>query len=165
MKRVLVIGCPGGGKSTFARALHDLTGLPLVHLDLLFWNADQTTVPRPVFLERMQTALQQEAWIIDGNYHSTMELRLQACDTVFFLDYPLDVCLAGAVSRAGKPRLDMPWIEPADGPDEEFISYIKGFRENQRPVVLSLLEKYSEKQIMVFHSRDEAEEYLKTCKI
>ena len=165
MKRVLVIGCPGGGKSTFSRALRDITGLPLVHLDLLFWNADQTTVPRPVFLDRLQAAMHQEAWIIDGNYHSTMELRLQACDTVFFLDYPLDVCLSGVSSRVGKPRLDMPWIEPVDGPDEEFISYIKGFREDQRPMVISLLEKYSEKQIVVFHSRDEAEEYLKNCKI
>ncbi len=95
MKKVIVIGCPGSGKSTFSRALHDITGLPLIHLDMLYWNADKTTVDRPVFRVRLSETMQQSEWIIDGNYGSTMELRMQACDTIILLDYPTEVCLDG----------------------------------------------------------------------
>ena len=111
MKKVMVIGCPGSGKSTFCRALRDKTGLPLYYLDMLYWNADKTTVSRDVFCTRLAKILKTDAFIIDGNYASTMEMRLRACDTVFYLDYPLDVCLGGIQSRLGAPREDMPWIE------------------------------------------------------
>ena len=87
MKKVIIIGCPGSGKSTFARALNTITGLPLFHLDNMKWNADKTVVSKSTFMERLNNAIEKERWIIDGNYGSTMELRLQACDTVFFLDY------------------------------------------------------------------------------
>ena len=109
MQKALIIGSPGSGKSTFARALHEATGLPLIHLDNLFWNADKTNVEKEVFLARLEDALQRERWIIDGNYLSTMDKRLAACDTVFFLDYPVDVCLEGIRQRQGQPRPDMPW--------------------------------------------------------
>ena len=86
MKKAIIIGCPGSGKSTFARALAEKTGLPIFHLDNMFWNADRTHVEKPVFLERLRTAMAQDSWIIDGNYNSTMELRMEAADTVFLLD-------------------------------------------------------------------------------
>ena len=124
MQKVIVIGCPGGGKSTFAKALHEASGLPLYHLDMMYWNADRTKVPKEVFWERLEEALRQERWIIDGNYNRTMEMRIQACDTVFFLDYPVEVCLEGIKSRAGKPRSDMPWVEN-DYSDKEFIDFIQ----------------------------------------
>ena len=95
MKRIMVIGCPGSGKSTFSRTLHKLTGIPLFHLDLMNWNSDRTTVDKAVFRERLSNTIQMDEWIIDGNYGSTIELRLKACDTVVFLDYPLNVCLNG----------------------------------------------------------------------
>ena len=117
MKRAIVIGCPGSGKSTFARALHEKTGLPLHYLDMMYWNADKTTVPKDIFRGRLAEVLTDDEWIIDGNYGSTMEARMAACDTVFFLDYPRSVCLAGIRERQGKPRADMPWIETED--DEE----------------------------------------------
>ena len=120
MKKVIVIGCPGSGKSTVSRALHNKTGIPLYHLDMMYWNADKTTVEKSVFLERLYAVLEKDEWIIDGNYGSTMELRMAACDTVIFLDYPLDVCLGGIKERRGKPRSDMPWIETEE--DSEFIS-------------------------------------------
>ena len=61
MKKVMVVGCPGSGKSTFSRLLHQATGIPLYHLDLLNWNDDRTTVPKEVFLERVQEVIQQKA--------------------------------------------------------------------------------------------------------
>ena len=158
MKKVIVIGCPGSGKSTVSRALHNKTGIPLYHLDMMYWNADKTTVEKSVFLERLSVVLEKDEWIIDGNYGSTMELRMAACDTVIFLDYPLEICLGGIKERRGMPRSDMPWIETEE--DAEFIEFIKSYNEQQKPKVLELLEKYSDKNIVVFKSREQADAFL-----
>ena len=158
MKKIIVIGCPGSGKSTLSRALHYKTGIPLYHLDMMYWNADKTTVEKRVFLERLSVVLEKDAWIIDGNYGSTMELRMAACDTVIFLDYPLDVCLDGIRNRRGKPRSDMPWIETEE--DAEFIEFIKNYNKQQKPKVLELLKKYGDKNIIIFKSREEADAFL-----
>ena len=164
MQKVMVIGCPGSGKSTFSRVLHEITGLPLYHLDMLFWNADRTTVEKEVFWDRLAEVIAKDNWIMDGNYGSTMELRMQACDTVFFLDYPLDVCMNGITERRGKERPDMPWIESADEVDEEFIEFVKNYNSENRPAVVVLLEKYKDREIFVFKSRDEADAFLKELK-
>ena len=158
MKKVIVIGCPGSGKSTVSRVLHNKTGIPLYHLDMMYWNADKSTVEKSVFLKRLSAVLEKDEWIIDGNYGSTMELRMAACDTVIFLDYPLDVCLNGIKARRGKPRSDMPWIETEE--DAEFIEFIKNYNEQQKPKVLELFEKYSDKNIIIFKSREEADAFL-----
>ena len=159
MKRVIIIGCPGGGKSTFARALAEKTGLPLYHLDMMYWNADRTTVDREVFRARLAEVMARDEWIIDGNYASTMEKRMERCDTVFFLDMPLDICLAGVEARRGMPRPDMPWVE--NEADEDFIAFIKSFISESRPKILALLEKYNGKTVVQFKNRDEVVEYLK----
>ena len=158
MKKVIVIGCPGSGKSTVSRALHNKTGIPLYHLDMMYWNADKTTVEKSIFLERLSAVLEKNEWIIDGNYSSTMELRMTACDTVIFLDYPLDVCLDGIKARRGKPRSDMPWIETEE--DAEFIEFIKSYNEQQKPKVFELLGKYGDKNIIIFKSREQADTFL-----
>ena len=158
MKKIMVIGCPGSGKSTFSRKLHAVTGLPLYHLDMMYWNTDRTTVEKSVFRARLAEAILKDEWIIDGNYNSTLELRMQACDTVIFLDYPVEVCLSGVKERAGKPRSDMPWIETEE--DAEFIGFIKSYNSESRPKVMELLEKYCHKKIYIFHNRDEANGFL-----
>ena len=86
-------------------------------------------------------------------------MRLKACDTVIFLDYPLEVCLKGVEDRVGKYREDMPWVEKEI--DMEFVEFIKNFRSHSRPTIIDLLNKYSVKQIFVFKSRSEADEFLK----
>ena len=111
-----------------------------------------------VFRKRLQAVLQQEEWIIDGNYASTMELRLQACDTVIFLDYPTQLCLDGVRERQGKSRPDMPWIETQE--DSEFIEFIERYHQESRPQVMQLLEKYSDKTIVILHSREEGDRFL-----
>lgn len=160
MKKIIVIGCPGSGKSTFSKMLHEITGIPLCHLDMLFWNSDKTTVEKSVFLERLSSVIQTgDEWIIDGNYDSTLEMRMTECDTVFFLDYPLQVCLDGIRDRRGKPRSDMPWIETEE--DAEFIAFVKSFETNSRPRILEFLERYSNKNIFIFTQRTESDDFLK----
>lgn len=158
MKRVIIIGCPGSGKSTFARELADRTGLPLFHLDMLYWNADKTTVPKDVFRARLKEILAKDEWIIDGNYASTMEWRMEKCDTVFFLDMPVETCLEGVEQRRGKPRTDMPWVETEA--DEEFISFISSFIAESRPKIMELLDSVNGKTVVKFKNRAEIAGFL-----
>ena len=160
MQKIIVIGCPGSGKSVFSRALHERTGIPLFHLDLMYWNPDRTAVDSAVFQERLAYALRQPAWIIDGNYMRSLALRMQACDTVFFLDYPTAVCLSGARERRGKPRPDMPWTETADAEDPAFLTFIQDFRAQRRPEILALLEQFTGRDIHIFENRDAADAFL-----
>ena len=136
------------------------TGIALHHLDMMFWNADKTTVEKSVFRKRLLNILKLDKWIIDGNYQSTMESRLRECDTVFFLDYSLETCLEGVRARRGKARTDMPWIEKENEEDAEFVEFIKNYRSESRPIVLALLRQYEHKKIYIFKERSEAEEFL-----
>lgn len=158
MKKVIVIGPSGGGKSTFSKALHKITNIPLFHLDIIFWNSDKTTVEKTVFLDRLLKIIQKDKWIIDGDYASTMELRMRECDTVIFLDYPPEICLSGIKERKGKVRSDMPWVERED--DAELIELVKNYNTQKRPKVMELLGKYSHKDIYIFSNRTQAEEFL-----
>lgn len=158
MQKVIIIGCPGAGKSTFARALRCKTQLPLYYLDILWHKPDKTTASRQDFDCSLADILSRDKWIIDGNYSRTLEVRLRECDTVFFLDFPAEVCLQGVTYRAGKPREDMPWIEQT--PDGELIAFIKSFAEQKRPYIYSLLKEYSHKNIVIFKSREESGSYL-----
>lgn len=158
MRKVVVIGCPGAGKSTFARRLSAATGLPLFYLDLLWHRPDRTSVSRETFDARLQEVLAQEAWIIDGNYLRTLEMRLSACDTVFLLDYPTSVCLAGAAARIGSERPDLPWVETTF--DESFRQWIEAFPQEQLPRIYALLARYrAGRSVTVFRSREEAAAY------
>ena len=158
MKKIIVIGCPGSGKSRFSKELHKKIGIPLYHLDMMYWNADKTIVEKSVFRGRLADALEKDEWIIDGNYSSTMEMRMAACDTVFFLDYPTELCVRGIMERRGKPRSDMPWIETEE--DDEFMEYIKGFNDKSRPDIIKLLNKFADKNIIVFTSREQTDCFL-----
>ena len=159
MKKIIVIGCPGSGKTTFAEKLRDKSGLPLFYLDAIWHKPDRTHISREDFDARLGEILALDRWIIDGNYSRTLERRIEACDTVIWFDLPTEVCLEGVRERRGKPRIDMPWVETEEDP--EFIELIKKYNDEQRPKVLSLLEKYrSGREIIVFRSRREADELL-----
>lgn len=160
MKKAIVIGCAGSGKSYFSRKLRDKTGLPLYHLDNIYWRADGTTLERAEFYPLLDRILDLDEWIIDGNYSSTMERRMAACDTVFFLDFPTEICLGGIAERRGKPRSDMAWQMPPENDDEEFVEFVKSYNSVHRPRVIELLDKYSNKNVVIFRSRSEMEIYI-----
>lgn len=158
MKKIIVIGCPGSGKSTFSKMLNKISNIPLYHLDNMYWNIDKTIKEKSVFLKSLNDTILKDEWIIDGNFNSTLELRLQACDTVIFLDYPLDICLDGVEKRRGKPRSDIPWIEVEE--DKEFIEFIKNFNKQIKPQIIELLNQYSNKEIYIFKDRKDAYRFL-----
>ena len=158
-EKIIVIGCPGAGKSTFARRLREETGLPLYYLDLLWHRPDRTTAGRDEFAAGLREIISGDRWIIDGNYGRTLEMRIQSCETIFLLDLPVEECMAGAESRIGKQRVDMPWIETEF--DEEFRQWILDFPKNELPIIYELLDRYKrEKSIYVFHSRADIDDYL-----
>ncbi len=163
MKKVIVIGCPGSGKTTFAEKLQKKTKLPLYYLDAVWHKPDKTHISRDEFDERIKEIFATTEWIIDGNYSRTIEIRLKECDTVFLFDLPTEVCLQGATERIGKDRYDLPWLETELDP--EFAGFIKDFKENSLQKIYNLLEKYkNEKQIVIFKLREEADEYLENIK-
>lgn len=161
MKKVIILGCPGSGKSTFARKLQEKTGLPLYYLDMIWHKPDKTTLTQEEFDEKLHELIARDEWIIDGNYSRTLEPRLQACDTAFVFDLPLEVCLAGAQARVGTKRIDMPWEETELS--QEFLNYILSFSQQQLPRLLQLARQYSaQKQVVFFRSRQECDDFLKS---
>lgn len=159
MQKIIIIGCPGSGKSTFSRKLRDKLGLPLYHLDMINHRADKTTVTREEFDRCLSEILAKDCWIIDGNYNRTLEPRMKACDTVFLFDLPTEVCIEGALARVGKKREDMPWVETEL--DGEFKTAILCFREENLPRIYGLLEEYGfDKKIVVFKSHKAADDYI-----
>lgn len=157
MRRALVIGCSGSGKSVFAGKLAALAGLPLYYLDMLWHRPDRTTASRNEFDLALDRILDENSWIIDGNFQRTLARRLERCDTVFLFDLPLSDCLAGVESRIGRKRPDMPGVET--GFDPNFRQWIVDFRKNRLPGIMELLAKADCRKI-IFKSRGEADAYL-----
>ena len=164
MNKIIVIGCSGSGKTTFALKLHELSGIPLFHLDAIWHRADRTHISRNEFDARLGEILALDRWIIDGNYSRTLERRLAACDTVVLFDLPKEVALSGAIARLGVKRCDMPWV------DTELDPWLRGeiesFGEKQLPVIYELIEKYKDgKAVYVFKSREDAERLLRQAEL
>ena len=159
MQKIMVIGCPGSGKTTFSEKLHDRIGVPLFYLDAMWHRPDKTHISRDEFDARLSEILSQDGWIIDGNYSRTMERRMQACDTVILFDLPAHVCLEGARSRLGKARPDIPWIDT--DLDVNLKTEIEEFGRKNRPVIYALIERYKgSKTVVVFTSREQADAFL-----
>lgn len=153
----------GAGKSTFARKLGDITNLPLYYLDKIWHRPDKTTISKVEFDEKISKLLEEEKWIIDGNYQRTLEMRLKKCDTAFLLDYPIEICLSGAKSRIGTKREDLPWLEREF--DKDFEEWIINFPKVKLPEIYEIINKYKEnKNIIIFKTREESDKYLKNLK-
>ena len=158
MNKVIIIGCPGSGKTTFSEKLSDKTGLPLFYLDAIWHKADRTHISRDEFDSRLTEILDKDLWLIDGNYQRTLERRIKACDTIILFDLPTEVCLSGAVSRLGKKRPDMPWIDVELDP--WLKNEIEQFSSANLPIIYDLIDKYNDKNIIIFKSHEDSDNFL-----
>lgn len=163
MERILIIGCSGSGKSTLARALKEKLGIPVVHLDQLWWKEGWKNVTQEEFDSRLSMALNMDQWIIDGNYSRTMEVRLQQCDTIIYLDFDRWECLLGMFQRVfgnyGKVRPDM-----AKGCPERFdwdcVKWIWNYNKNNRVQNYTWIGKTKHAEAIVLKNRREVKQFL-----
>jgi len=144
MNRIAIIGSGGSGKSTLARQLGRTLGLPVIHLDALFWRPGWVETPRDEWEVLQRTLIAAERWFLDGNYGGTMEIRLRAADTVIYLDLPRFVCLRAAVWRSlrgfGRTRADVAPGCP-EKLDLTFYRWIWEYPATRRPKILARLAR------------------------
>ena len=142
MQRIAIIGSPGAGKSTLAPVLGTALGLPIIHLDAVYWRPGWVEPPKDEWAQTVRALTQGEAWIIDGNYSRTMDIRLAAADTIIYLDFPRRLCVWRVLKRAiqyrGRTRPDM-------GPgcreklDWKFLLWVWNYPARSRPATLQKL--------------------------
>ena len=138
MERIAIIGCGGSGKSTLARELGRKTGLPVVHLDRIFWSpGNWQHLSREEFDALLITEVDQPHWILDGNYDRTMEVRLQRCDTVIYLDYN-------------------EWLDP------EFFRWLWNFNRQYRKKYHQILSQLEGKEVYIFRNRRQLKKFLES---
>lgn len=145
MKRVLVLGICGAGKSTLATRLGDVTGLEVIHLDQYFWNSGWVQRSTDDFNSKVEKLIERDHWIMDGNFSRNLHLRIPRADTVIYLDFGIWLGMCRVLKRVlnsyGKVRQDM-----APGCPErfswEFMKYVWRFRTHSRPKIERALGEY-----------------------
>lgn len=164
MERIMIIGCGGAGKSTLARKLGEKTGLPVVHLDKLFWKPGWVSLTKEEFDKVHGEAIAQEKWIMDGNFDRTIPERLARCDMVIYLDFSRFACLMGVVKRVlttyGKVRVDMGEGCP-ERFDMDFLKWVWNFNKNKREKNYRLLNESEGIETIVLKNRRAVKKFLK----
>ena len=166
MERILIIGCGGAGKSTLARKLGEKLGLPVVHLDQIFWSpGNWVHLPRTEFDARLTVELEKPRWIMDGNYDRTLSLRIVRCDTVIYLDFNRFTCIRGWVKRVitnwGRHRADMApgcneWFDP------EFLKWLWNYNRDNRENNYRLLNEAEGVETIVLKNRRMVKRFLQS---
>jgi adenylate kinase family enzyme len=167
MQRVLVMGSSGSGKSTFARRLSRMTGIPTMSIDALFWKPGWVESDKDEFQRRMTEAAREPRWIMDGNYMTSGagELRRRLSDTIIWFDLPRSTCMLGILRRIVGSCQVRP--EMADGCPEkidlEFFRYVWAYRQQQRPKLIEYFKGLRPDQSLVcFTDRAQADNYLES---
>jgi adenylate kinase family enzyme len=164
MKKVLIIGSGGAGKSTLARRLGKITGIEVVHLDKLHWKPNWVEPDKSEWSETVRQILAGDSWIIDGNYSGTLEMRMSAADTVIFLDFPRTVCIWRILKRVRRyHHTNRPDI--AEGCNEKFdlkfLKWIWDYPARSKPKVEFWLNKFADKiKVIRLRSAKEVEKFI-----
>lgn len=163
-KRIIVIGSPGSGKSTFSRKLAEIIGIPLIHLDKEFWNYGWVETPREEWVKKQGSYISDDEWIIDGNYGGTLDIRIEKADTIICFRLSRVVCILRyfkrVITNINKIRPDMPEGCP-EYFDFEFMKYIWNFPKASGKRNLERLQRNKDKHIIVFKKRNEASKFIR----
>lgn len=162
MKKIIVIGCPGSGKSTLVFKLKELLGFETMHLDKVYHIDNDTRISTEELIEKVdEFASASNEWIIDGNYISTMEQRIKLADTIILLDLDSKICVQNALARSKKERqADMAAGFDVSKISQEFLDYIAKFKENTLPRIMAYYEEYkNEKDFIILKSYEEIDEF------
>lgn len=163
MKRIIVIGCGGAGKSTLSRKLSDKLNIPVYHLDKIFWNRGWIQTPQEEFDIKLKSLVNKDKWIIDGNYIRTLDMRVERADTIIFINMSTYLCLYRAIKRRimynGKSRPDMAEGCP-EGVDFEFFKWILNYNKKIRPEILEKLKKYNDKTVIILNGKKEVKDFI-----
>ena len=164
-KRIIIIGNSGSGKTTVSYQLGELLKLLVTHLDKEYWKEGWVRTPEDEWKEKVNILISGSEWILEGNFGSTLELRLSRADTVIFLDYNRFVCLLGVIKRIlrylGKTRPDM-----AEGCPEKFdFAFIKwvlwGFPTKSRKNIIKCLANYQNNEQIIIKNRAKLKKFWK----
>ncbi|ATP41396.1 topology modulation protein [Solibacillus sp. R5-41] len=164
MKKIILIGSGGAGKSTLARKLGESLKIDVYHLDSLFWKPNWVDVTKDDQRKIQQDIVKKEEWIIDGNYGGTMDIRINAADTIIFLDIHRTICVYRAFKRMlqyrNKTRPDM-----GEGCEERidlnFLKWIWDYPKTKRPEILNKLRQFSNsKNVILLKSPKEIQRFL-----
>ncbi|GJM41872.1 MAG: hypothetical protein DHS20C20_21540 [Ardenticatenaceae bacterium] len=169
MKRVLVIGSSGSGKSTLARQLGATLELPVIHLDRHFWHAGWVGTPKDEWHGTINKLVQRDAWVIDGNYRGTLNIRLKAADSVVFLDLPPWICAMRAIKRRiqyrNRPRPDIAegCKEPLLDPQLfQFVRHVLNYPDRAKPYVMQQLKGIArEKRVILLKTNKDVNNFIK----
>jgi adenylate kinase family enzyme len=158
--KLLVIGCPGSGKSTLSKRLSNKYNVPVLHLDVLKHIDNNTRISRDELVQKINEFVNNnDSWIIDGNYMSTLDFRLGLCDKVILLDIGTEECLKNVFlrSESNEIRDDIALGFDNSILDDDFIDFIKNYNTVSLPIVEELLKKHK-KQVIRLESYDEIDQ-------
>ena len=165
MQRVLMIGSNGAGKTTFSYALAEKTGLPLIHLDQIYWRGKWEVSPQQEFEQTVLQHAQQPCWIIEGNCLRTLPQRLAYADTVLWFEFPRLQCVFNILKREwhyrGKARPEMP-PDCISRLDFKFLKYAWNFNLNNRYRIAAMLLDAPQVKVVRFRDRRAAQRYLES---
>lgn len=168
MKRIIIIGPGGAGKSTLAKELGEILKIEVLHLDKLYWQSGWVEPSADEWSQKVEELLKSDSWVMDGNFGGTMEMRLAACDTAIFMDFPPTTCLYRVLKRRLKYRnTNRPDMTEGcnEKVDLEFLGWIWNYRRTKKPKVEKILQRFEqEKNIVRLTSPKEVENFLNSLK-
>lgn len=163
MERILIIGSNGAGKSTFSFRLAEKTGLPLIHIDQLYWRGSWDVTPEDEFDRQVQAEAQKPRWIIEGNNLRSLAQRLTCADTVFWFEFPPPLCVLNILRREwtyrGRVRPDMP-DQCVSHWDVNFLKSVWAFNRKNHRRITSMLQKAANIHVIRFTNYRQVEQYL-----
>lgn len=163
MAKIIIIGCPGSGKSTLTFKMQEMLKYPVLHLDKIYHINNNEHISREELIDKVNNfALSNNNWIIDGNYISTIEQRIKLADIIILFDFNTKICIENAINRSKKERT----VDMADGFDnskikDEFLNFITKFKKESLPKILDILSNYGkDKKIIMLKDYQDVDNFL-----